>query len=200
MYRQNLKKEFYTLKARKEGYPARSVYKLKEIDEKFKILKKGDFVLDLGSAPGSWLLYASQKIGDKGKVFGVDIQEINLPQKNNIFFIKKSVLNLTGEDFQKMPSQFQAVVADLAPNTSGIKSVDAARSFELSEAAFIIAKKVLVLGGNFVCKIFEGELTNQLIKEVKQYFKTVKRFKPSAVRKRSKEFYVVGLGFKKNEK
>ena len=97
MYRKDRKAEFYTTLAKKEGYPARSVYKLKEIDEKYKIIKKNSRVLDLGSAPGSWLLYISQKVGDKGKVIGVDIEETKIPQKANIVFIKRSVFDLVDE-------------------------------------------------------------------------------------------------------
>src|SRR4030043_667864 len=94
MYRKDRKNEHYTILAKKEGYPARSVYKLKEIDEKYKIIKKGDFVLDLGCAPGSWLLYVSQKVGNRGKVIGVDIEEAEIPQAANIIFIKKSIFDL----------------------------------------------------------------------------------------------------------
>ena len=86
MYRKDRQNEFYTTLARKQGFPARSIYKLKEINEKHKIIKEGDRVLDLGCAPGSWLLYISQKVGDKGKVIGVDIEEIKIPKKTNIIF------------------------------------------------------------------------------------------------------------------
>ena len=93
MYRKDRQNEFYTTLAKKEGFPARSIYKLKEIDEKYRIIKKGNRVLDLGCAPGSWLLYVSQKVGNKGKVIGVDIEEIKIPKKANIVFIKRSVFD-----------------------------------------------------------------------------------------------------------
>ena len=211
MYRKDQKKEFYTLKARKEGYPARSVYKLKEIDEKFHIIKNGDKVLDLGSAPGSWLLYVANKIGRQGKVFGVDTADLNIkPPKNtlttprenleheegNIRFIKKSIFDLNEEDFRGFGSNFNAVISDMAPNTSGYVPKDASDSLELSRTAFEIAKRFLRKGGNFVCKIFDGEDADEFIKEVGESFAVLKRARPMAVVKRSKEFYIVAKGYK----
>ncbi len=197
MYRKDRKEEFYTTLAKKEGYPARSVYKLKEIDEKYKIVRRGDYVLDLGAAPGSWLLYISQKVGDRGKVTGVDTGEIKIPPAANIIFIKKSIFDLKESDFQ---NKFDAVVSDLSPNTSGIKSLDSGRSMELAEKSFEIAKSVLRPGGNFVCKIFENESTSEFFKQVRDCFEFVKRFRPKAVIKSSKEFYIIGRGFKTSKK
>ena len=143
MYRKDRKEEFYTTLAKKEGYPARSVYKLKEIDEKYKIIKKNSRVLDLGAAPGSWLLYISQKVGDKGKVIGIDIEETKIPQKANIVFIKRSVFDLERPEVDEakassLPSpaaadlvfkdKFDAVVSDLSPKTSGVKFLDSGKS------------------------------------------------------------------------
>ena len=193
MYRKDRKQDFYTILAKKEGYPARSVYKLKEINEKYKIIKKGDSVLDLGCAPGSWLLYISQKIGDKGRAVGIDTEDIKIADKSNISFIKKNIFNLEKSDFKK---RFQAVVSDLAPKTSGLKFLDAEKSLELAEKSFEIAKSVLLPGGNFVCKIFESESSNELFKKVEEHFDFAKRLKPKAVVKASKEFYIIGRGFK----
>ena len=198
MYRKNKRDEFFTREAKREGYPARSVYKLKEIDEKYHLFKKMGKVLDLGCAPGSWLIYVANKIGNKGKVVGVDIKDIKIPLKENIIFIKKDVMDFEKSETRELNQEYQAVISDLAPSTSGIEFVDAGKSLELSEKAFDIAKMVLVFGGNFVCKIFEGELTNDFFKEVEKSFKFTKRFRPKAVIKRSKEFYIVGKGFKGN--
>jgi len=198
MYRKNKRDEFFTREAKKEGYPARSVYKLKEIDEKYHLFKNGDNVLDLGCAPGSWLIYVANKIGNKGKVVGVDIKDIKIPLKENIIFIKKDVMDFEKSETRELNQEYQAVISDLAPSTSGIESVDTGKSLELCEKAFDIAKKVLVPGGNFVCKIFEGEFTNDFFKEVEKSFKFTKRFRPKAVTKRSKEFYIIGKGFKGN--
>ena len=211
MYRKDRQKEFYTTLAKKEGYPARSVYKLKEIDEKYKIIKKNSRVLDLGSAPGSWLLYISQKVGDKGKVIGVDVEETKIPQKANIVFIKRSAFDLERPEVDEAkasspPSpaaaglvfkdKFDVVVSDLSSKTSGVKFLDAGKSLELAEKSFEIAKSVLLPGGNFVCKIFENESTNEFFKKVKNCFDFAKRFKPKAVIKRSREFYIIGRGFR----
>ena len=193
MYRKDEKEDFYTRLAKKEGYPARSVYKLKEIDEKYKIFKKGEKVLDLGCSPGSWLIYISQKVGDKGMVVGIDMESVKIVDKPNILFIKKDVFTLKELDFKE---KFQAVVSDLAPKTSGLKSLDAGRSLELSEKSFEIAKSVLLPDGNFVCKLFESESSDGFFKKVKRYFDSVKRFKPKAVVRGSKEFYIIAKGFK----
>ena len=193
MFRQDKQNEFYTILAKKDGYPARSVYKLKEIDEKYKIFKKGDRVLDLGCSPGSWLLYISQKVGKQGKVIGIDLEEIKIPQKANIVFIKKSVFDLKESSFK---DKFEAVVSDLSPKTSGVEFLDAAKSLELAERSFEIAKSVLLPYGNFVCKLFENESSNEFFKKVENCFDFAKRFRPKAVTKKSKEFYIIGKGFR----
>ena len=196
MYRKGKKEEFYTILARKEGYPARSVYKLKEIDEKYKIIREGDRVLDLGCAPGSWLLYISQKIGEKGRVIGIDIGDIKIAPKPNILFIKKSIFDLNNPDFKE---KYRVVVSDLSPKTAGVKFLDAGKALELAKMAFEIAKSVLLPGGNFICKIFEGESSGELFKEISKYFEFTKRFRPKAVIKESKEFYIIGKGFKNKD-
>jgi 23S rRNA (uridine2552-2'-O)-methyltransferase len=198
MYRKNKIDEFFTRKAKEEGYPARSIYKIKEIDEKHHLFKKGDNVLDLGCAPGSWLLYVANKIGSWGKVVGIDIKDIKITLKENIIFIKKDIMDFEKLEARELNQKYQAVISDLAPSTSGIELVDTGKSLELCEKAFDIAKIVLAFGGNFVCKIFEGELTNDFFKEVEKSFKFTKRFRPKAVIKRSKEFYIIGKGFRGN--
>lgn len=196
MYRKNLKNEPYTERAKKEGYPARSVYKLKEIDEKYKIFKKGDAVLDLGCSPGSWLLYISEKIGEKGKVLGIDIEDIKIRPEKNITFLKKNIFKVKNSDFRE---RYNAVVSDLAPKTSGIKFLDNAKSFDLSKKALGLAKNVLKEKGNFVCKTLESEFTNEIFRETENSFLFVKRFRPKATMKNSKEIYIVAKGFKKTD-
>jgi len=193
MYRKDRKQDPYTILAQKQGYPARSVYKLKEIDEKYKIIKRGDKVLDLGCAPGSWLLYISEKTGNKGKAVGIDTEDIEIAEKPNVSFIKKSIFDLKDSDFKE---KFQAVVSDLAPKTSGVKFLDSEKSLEMAEKSFEIAKSVLLPGGNFICKIFENESNNKFFKKMKNCFYFTKRFRPKAVIKKSKEFYIIGRGFK----
>lgn len=192
MYRKDRKQDPYTILAQKQGYPARSVYKLKEIDEKYKIIKRGDKVLDLGCAPGSWLLYISEKTGNKGKAVGIDKEDIEIAEKPNVSFIKKSIFDLKDSDFKE---KFQAVVSDLAPKTSGVKFLDSEKSLEMAEKSFEIAKSFLEPGGNFICKVFENESSRELFEKVKERFEFVKRFRPKAVYSQSKEFYIIGKGF-----
>ena len=192
MYRKDLyKTEYYTRKAHREGYPARSVYKLKEMDENLRIFRKGDIVLDLGASPGSWLAYISERIGSKGRVLGIDIEDVKIQIKPNMGFLKKDVRDVSEEELKEWKAKCDVVVADMAPKTTGIAWKDVGLSLELSETAFDIAKLVLKDKGVFVCKIFEGEGTDDFVREVQKAFKTVKRARPQAVIKRSKEFYIV---------
>jgi 23S rRNA (uridine2552-2'-O)-methyltransferase len=193
MYRKDKKTEFYTQKAKEQNYPARSVYKLGEIDKKYKIFKKGDSVLDLGCFPGSWLLYIAEKIGENGCVIGIDVEKIKIPLKKNISFINKSIFEFREPDFK---SKFDSIVSDMAPKTTGVDFIDAGKSFELSQEAFRMVKLFLKPGGNFVCKIFDSQLSQELFREVQKSFEFSKRFKPKAVIKKSREFYIVAKGFK----
>ncbi|MFH1129620.1 MAG: RlmE family RNA methyltransferase [Patescibacteria group bacterium] len=191
MYRQDLKEEYYTLKAKQDKYPARSVYKLQQIDEKFNLFKKNDKVLDLGCAPGSWLLYASRKIGEKGAVTGVDLEDLKTEIPSNATFLKLDVSNF-GNSITK---KFNVIMSDMAPNTSGDHSVDVQRSIELCEMALEIAKVSLNKGGNFLCKIFEGEGIQEFFKKMEQSFSFVKRYKPLASRSESREIFIIGKNF-----
>ncbi len=194
---QNYKREdYYKRKAREEKYPSRSVYKLKEIDAKYKLIKKGDLVLDLGCAPGSWILYISKKIGDRGRILGIDIADLKIELPENAVFLKKDIMNLSASDLIKARGKYQVVVSDSAPATSGIDFVDVEGSLELCEKSLEIAKEVLENGGNFLCKIFEGEGSYDFFKKVKQNFKFSKRFRPQATRKQSREIYIAAKEFK----
>jgi len=195
---QNKRQDFFFNKAKEEGYPARSVYKLQEIDEKYHIIRKGDIVLDLGCAPGSWMMYSSQKVGPRGKVVGIDIQDINIPIEKNMEFIKKDIREVLfssekGEVIKSKREEaiFDVIVSDMAPKTTGVKFADAEESLELAEEAFKIAKGFLKNNGHFILKIFESGDTARFIKTLKRYFKTVKRYNPKAVRKHSREFYLI---------
>jgi 23S rRNA (uridine2552-2'-O)-methyltransferase len=188
------KKDFYTKKAKEENYPARSVYKLKEINEKYRIFKYGDKVLDLGCAPGSWMLYIARNVGDRGRVVGLDIDNIKINLPKNAEFIKGDIMKI------KIDGMFDVIVSDLAPSTSGIGFADVEGSLLLCERSFEITKEVLKSGGNFLCKMFEGEGTDEFFKKAKQYFKFIKIFRPKATRKGSREIYIVAMGFKNYEK
>ncbi|MFH1392531.1 MAG: RlmE family RNA methyltransferase [bacterium] len=186
----------FSIKAKKQGYPARSVFKLKQIDQKYKIIKTGNKILDLGASPGSWVLYASEIIGKKGGITAVDINALKIKLLPNLKFIKHDIFN--PEIFSLIQKKFDVVLSDLSPSTSGIKDIDEQRSFELSKRALQIAKKFLKKDGNFVCKVFEGEKSNELFNQIKKCFDFSKRFRPTATRKRSKEIYIIARGFKRN--
>jgi 23S rRNA (uridine2552-2'-O)-methyltransferase len=186
--------DHYSRQAQKDRYPARSVYKLEEIQQKHRLIKKGDKILDLGCSPGSWLLYAAKLTGDRGQVIGIDIKPVKIQSPSNIEIITGDVFEL---DTGPLGSDFNVVMSDMAPATTGHKAVDAARSAGLCEAALAIAQRVLVPGGFFVCKIFQGPDFDQFVKSVKAAFERQKIFKPRSSRKASKEIFVIGLGFQK---
>lgn len=186
------KKDYYTKKAKQENYPARSVYKLEEIDKKYNLIKEGDKVLDLGCAPGSWLIYIAKKIGEKGKVVGVDVVDLKIKIPQNAIILKEDVMSFIPQGGRE---KYDVVVSDLSPSTSGIDFIDVERSLEFCERALKIAQRVLNKGGNFVCKIFEGEGTDEFLKKVKQNFELAKKFKPKASRKWSREIYIVGKNY-----
>lgn len=195
MLREKSKNDFYTKKAKREGYPARSVYKLQEINNKYSLIKEGDRVLDLGCAPGSWLSYISKIIGPSGKVLGVDLADIKIPVPDNAVFLRKNMFDLTDDDLWQFGMKYNAILSDSAPKTSGIKFADAGKSLNLCEKAFQICQNFLIPGGNFFCKIFEGESTNYFFNEIKNNFRFAKRFRPKATRKESSEIYIIACYF-----
>ncbi|MGM0392969.1 MAG: RlmE family RNA methyltransferase [Thermodesulfobacteriota bacterium] len=180
-----------TRRARAENYPARSIYKLKEIQEKFQIIQKEDVILDLGCAPGSWLLYASQQTGPDGRVFGIDIQAVEIDLPSNVTVLQKDILEMTEDPFFDQVLGCRVVLSDMAPATTGRKDVDAFRSFELCRMALEAADRVLAAKGHFICKIFQGNEFSQFEKQVKQRFSECRVFKPDSCRKQSKEIYII---------
>ena len=177
-------------RAKREGYPARSVYKLAEIDRRLRLLRPGMRVLDLGAFPGSWTMYAADKVGGKGRVIGVDLtkHEGALPPNAEI---------RQGDAFALDPGAigtFDVVLSDMAPSTSGQKQLDQYRSFELFMRALDVATKVLVPGGAFVGKIFQGGDFPAAKKAVAAAFEDVRVIRPEATRKESYETFLAGLG------
>jgi 23S rRNA (uridine2552-2'-O)-methyltransferase len=185
----------YSRQAKKDKYPARSVYKLQEIQKKHHLIKKGHKVLDLGCCPGSWLLYVARQTGSSGKVVGIDLNPVSIQVPSHVHVLTADVLDL---DAGALDKAFNVVLSDMAPATTGNKTVDTARSINLCESALYIAKTVLVPGGSFVCKVFQGSDFNSFSEQVRIAFETRKIFKPRSSRKESKEIFVIGLGFKKN--
>lgn len=186
-------------KAKKEGYLARSIYKLKEIDEKYRILHQGHRVLDLGAAPGSWMQYAIEKVTDRGLVVGIDLNPIQLTGSDRVLTLQADILTYPFVDLIKEHGLFHAVVSDVAPKTTGQRDRDHELSIELCNMAFDVAKMSLKKGGTFVSKMYQGEHLKPFLNRLKPHFEMVKSQKPSASRSESKEVFVVGLKFKPKE-
>jgi 23S rRNA (uridine2552-2'-O)-methyltransferase len=187
-------KDRFFHKAKAEGFAARSVYKLQEIDQKFKLLKAGQTVLDLGSSPGSWSQYASQKIG-QGRLLGVDLSPMTVSLPNAVF-IQADLRDLELENVFRehgFNPPFDVVLSDMMAKTTGIKSADQARSLELCELALSVAQRFLKPGGSFVCKFFQSGEFGQLRAEIKRQFEKVEALKPESTRSISKEIFLVGL-------
>ena len=188
--------DHYTRLARKEHYPARSVYKLQEIQKRYAIIRPGVRVLDLGCAPGSWLLYAANLAGPAGKVVGLDRLPVTVRLPHWVVVHAADVFALVADPLGFFGHEFEVVLSDMAPATTGSRGVDAARSFDLSQAALAIARRVLAPGGAFVCKIFQGEDFKQFTEAVTSSFRECRIFKPQSTRKASKEIYLIGKGKK----
>lgn len=192
----NTWQDHYTRQAKKEQYPARSVYKLKEIQQKFKIIHQGDTVLDLGCSPGAWLLYAAEMTGTGGTVMGIDLNPVSIKLPAHVQSVVGDVLSPDERILAVIGEGYHVVLSDMAPATTGMKDVDALRSYRLCEAALEWAIKRLIPGGSFVCKIFQGEDFKAFTELVRAAFNQQKTFKPQSSRKASKEIYIIGMGKK----
>lgn len=191
-------RDHYFLKAKKENYPARSVYKLKEIEKKFKIFRPGMKVLDLGAAPGSWSLGAAEYIGPRGLVLGLDLKETDTIFPPQVTFMQGDVYDLSPE-FQAALDElgpFDIVMSDMAPNTTGHRATDQARSAAIIEEAFWVAQRCLIKGGSFVVKFFMGPDVKAFSDMLRKHFAVVKSFKPKSSRSESFESFYVATGFK----
>ena len=190
-------KDHYFNKAKKENFFARSIYKLEEIDQKFKILSKGDQVVDFGYSPGSWVQYTTKKVGDTGEVVGIDIKPVNkkLCHLKNVSLYEKDIFDVQNLEELGVDKKFSVVLSDMAPNTTGVKSVDQDRSLNLIEMVFSLLPKFLEEGGNCVLKVFDGHQAQQFLKEQKKLFSEFSFLKPKSTRSVSKEFFVVAKGY-----
>lgn len=192
--KRNTWQDHYSRKAQKEKYPARSVYKLQEIQKKYRLIRKGDRVLDLGCSPGSWLVYAADLTGEGGMVAGIDLKPVSIQLPSHVTVYIGDVLAPAKALIEKLGQRFHVVISDMAPNTTGNKDVDAARSFHLCEAALSLSQEVLAPNGSFICKIFQGELFQEFSDRVSTHFKRRHIFKPQSSRKASKEIFIIGIG------
>lgn len=191
-------KDHYYKKAKKEKFLARSIYKLEEIDNKYKVLKRGDKVFDLGYYPGSWTQYTTQVVGDEGKVVGIDIKPVNRQILNikNLSLFEKDVFDVKELSELGVNGQFDVMVSDMAPNTTGIRSVDQDRSMNLVEMVFFLLPKFLKPGGNLVVKVFDSNQAQVFLRENRKLFESFHSLKPKSTRSVSKEFFVIGKGYK----
>ncbi|CAA6817328.1 MAG: Heat shock protein FtsJ/RrmJ @ Ribosomal RNA large subunit methyltransferase E (EC [uncultured Thiotrichaceae bacterium] len=186
----------YVKRSREDGYRSRAVYKLIEMHQKQKLIRKGMNILDLGAAPGGWSQYCAQINGDAGRVVATDILPVD-PMANVEFIqgdfreddVLEALLEVTGDE------KYDLVISDMAPNISGVDSVDQPKSIYLCELALDMSTRTLKKDGNFVVKLFQGAGSDEYVKEVRKHFKTTKILKPKASRQRSREVYILGKGF-----
>ncbi len=195
--------DHYFKKAKKEGYPARSVYKLEAVQKKFQLLKKGDTVLDLGCQPGSWSLYAAKILGPGGLVVGVDLQKgrpLKQPGGAEIRLLSGDILaDAVQEELKAICARYDVVLSDMAPRTTGNKFADQQQSLTLARQVLDLARQLLCEGGNLYCKVFEGEDVREFIDSVRRHFTMTKIVKPKSSRPESREVFVLGMGFLKEE-
>ena len=184
------KRDIYVRQSKVDGYRARSVYKLIEIDEKFKIFKGGMNIVDIGAAPGSWSQYASKKVKN-GKIISIDLKEMEeIPNTIQIHgdFTQEKTQNEIKSHLNK---GLDLVMSDMAVNTTGIKNVDSIQTGELCKEAMIFSQNIILKNGYFISKIFMGGTFNEIVALGKKIFKEVKVFKPKSSRKDSKESFII---------
>lgn len=194
------KADSYTLRARKEGYPARSVYKLEEINQAHRLIHPGDSILDVGAAPGSWTLFTHRElIKGKGRIIAVDLNPLNLDP------IPPTVTAFVGDAFSKEIraklielGPYDTIISDAAPMTTGNRTVDTTRSEWLAENVVLLANEQLKTHGNLVIKIFQGGGQEQVLKTMRGMFAKAKAFKPKACRDDSFEIYLIGMDKKES--
>ena len=189
------RKDHYFHKAKSESYAARAVYKLEQIDKKFHLFSPAQRVLDLGCHPGSWMQYASKRVGRSGQVVGIDRVE-TAPPAGNVRTIAIDIFEVTPERIGEPEQSFDVVLSDMAPNTTGIKAVDQLKSTALAERALELALAFCKAGGHFAVKIFMGPDEPKLFSAMRRRFERVVRHKPDASRSESMEGYLIGLKLK----
>lgn len=183
--------DHFSRRAHKEGRAARSIYKLEEIDKRWRLIPRGAKVLDLGCSPGSWMQYAAERVGPGGRVVGIDLKPvaISLPAH-----AEARVGDIYQLDPATLGGPFGVVLSDMAPSTMGDHTTDALRSAALVERAMDIADLFLEPGGSFVAKLLEGGEVQQIVQRLRRTYEKVERLRPQATRKHSTEIFLIGLG------
>ena len=193
------KKDYYYKKAKEEKYRSRAAYKLFQAVEKYRFMRRGDVVVDLGAAPGGWIQAARKIVGTKGFVLGVDIEPIEPFSASNVLTI---IGDVREEDtvqriMEFIPRKADVVVSDVSPNVSGVWELDHARQIDLAQKGLEIANETLKSNGNFFVKVFEGDMLKDFVLKMKRNFEVVKIIKPKASRARSSEIFVLGMRLKR---
>ncbi len=185
-------KDHYYKQAKKDGYSARSVYKLKEINDKKKVIKKNQKILELGAAPGSWSEYVSKIIGENGISVGIDLKERKKDIGKNTIFIQGDVYDIKPEEYRKYAKQYSAIISDMAPATTGNKLVDHLGSVGLCEQALFLSLQLVKQKGYLLVKIFQGSDFQNFMKKMRKHYKKVSIIKPDSSRKESREIFILG--------
>jgi 23S rRNA (uridine2552-2'-O)-methyltransferase len=185
--------DYYFKKAKKQGFPARSVYKLEEAQKSHNFIKPGQAVLDLGAYPGSWTKYVARLVGPSGLVVAVDLERLR-GVADNVCVLQGNVYDLGPPDFREISSLFDVVLSDMAPKTTGHRDVDHFRSIALSERALFFADELLRPGGTFFCKVFQGTDFPAFLARCRSIFESVRIIKPKSSRPESVEIFLLCRG------
>jgi len=194
--RRGREREPYRRLAKRVGYRSRAAFKLKQLDQRYKLFKRGDVVVDLGAAPGGWLQVARERVGGEGFVLGVDLQSIAKLSYDNVATLVADITDPSTPELisRNLPRGADVVLSDASPKISGVWSVDHSRSIELGRAVLTIAERVLTPGGRLLLvKVFQGELFEDFVGEVRRKFEFIKVSKPPVSRKGSAEVYVIAM-------
>ena len=195
-------RDTYYKKAKQEGYRSRAAYKLVELQERFRIFKAGQLVVDLGAAPGGWMQVAAKLVGPSGKVLGVDLQPIEAFHQKSIIIVQGDITVPETEQriMEYLGRPVDSVISDVAPKLTGIRDTDEARSLELNRTALGVAKRLLRAGGSFLIKSFVSEELRIFSTELEKQFRSVQRTRPDASRKGSSEIYLFAKDYEPKQR
>jgi 23S rRNA (uridine2552-2'-O)-methyltransferase len=185
-------KDYYFKKAKQDKYPARSVYKLEEIDNKCRLIKKDIKILDIGCSPGSWSQFMLKKIGS-GSILGIDINNSIRIEDTRFTFMPGNIFDIESSRIQKYIQAFDLITSDAAPNTTGDSFIDSQKSLNIVKRVFQIARDTLKPGGSVVAKVFQGEDLKVFVDGLKEDFSRVILFKPKSSRKESREIFLIAI-------
>lgn len=195
------KREYYYRKAKEEKFRSRATYKLLQAVKKHRFIKLGYVVVDLGAAPGGWTQASRRIVGSSGFVLGIDLKRVEPIDLPNVRTVTGDVTDsqITQSIRELLPRSADVIISDVSPNISGVWELDHARQIDLARQSLRIATSVLRPRGNFFVKVFQGDMLNDFVEEIKQYFSFVKLIKPKASRAKSSELYVLGMNFRQPE-